>query len=70
MWLQHFRGWDKWEETVQTTPCSGPTPYRESPTGGWRGAPHGLEELSVGRFRCVSVMGYARTLLPELLGKK
>ena len=71
MWLELSRGWDKWEETVQTTPCSSPTPYQKSPDGSWRGAPmHGLRELTAQRFRCVSVMGYAKTLKPELLGKK
>ncbi len=72
LWLQHFAsGWDKWEEKAETTPCSGYTPYAQSPSdGAWHGRAFGSQEVTAEKFRCVSVMGFTKTLVPDLLGRR
>lgn len=70
LWLQHFPGWDKWEETLETTPCSHHTPYVQTDTGAWRGSVFSRQQMEVESFRCVSVMGFTNTLMPEIAGKK
>ena len=71
LWLQHFSKWDEWEETLETAPCSRHTPYIQTDTGAWRGSVFGRQEtIEAESFRCVSVMGFTKTLIPEMAGKK
>jgi hypothetical protein len=71
IWLQHFPGgWDKWEEKVETAPCTGHTPYELSSAGTWRGGVFGAQGVAVESFRCVSTMGFSNTLLPEIVDKR
>ena len=70
MWLQHFSGWDKWEEKLETTPCSGHTPYVRSSAGTWSGGVFNAEGVGVESFRCVSTMGFTNTLIPEVITKR
>ena len=71
IWLQHFTGgWDKWEEKAETTPCSGHTPYTQTSSGTWKGRVFRSREMTVERFRCVSVMGFTSTLIPEVVDRK
>lgn len=70
MWLQLITKWDKWEEKLETTPCSGHTPYVQFPDGTWRGGVFGAQGVEVESFRCVSALGFTRTLIPEIITKR
>ena len=71
VWLQHFTGgWDKWEEKAETTPCSDHTPYAQTSSGTWKGRVFRSQEMTVETFRCVSVMGFTSTLIPEVVGRR
>lgn len=69
MWLQHYDKWDKWVEKVETTPCPSYTPYTKTSSGMWQKDVFGVQ-MTAQRFRCVSVMGFGQTLIPEVVGKK
>ena len=69
MWLQHYENWDKWEEKAETTPCRDHTPYTKTSSGLWQRGVFGVK-MTAPRFRCVSVMGFGQTLIPEVEGKE
>ena len=71
--LQNFaEGWTEFSERYEERPCiDGPKYTKESP-GIWRGYIYNFayEDVVIKSFRCVSVLGFAKTLLPHLQGRE
>ena len=71
--LQNFaEGWgdDGFKEKLEDRPCIDRPQYQQTSQGTWTGNVFGhtmsYDDIMVRSFRCVSVLGYTRTLLPEL----
>lgn len=70
IWLQHFAGWDKWEEKLENTSCSDRTPYVQTASDSWEGGVLSAQGLRVKSFHCVSAMAFTKTLIPVLVSKR
>ena len=71
--LQNFaEGWEKFSEKIEDRPCIDRPRYREVSPGVWKGPVYGhmYDDVTIDSFKCVSVLGFARTLIPGLLGGK
>ena len=71
--LQNFaEGWTDFSERFEERPCIGSPKYKEESPGIWKGYVYsfGYDDVEIKSFRCVSVLGFAKTLLPLLQGRK
>ena len=71
--LQHFsEGWEDFSERTEERPCIERPKYKEVSSGIWKGYVYGFDydDVEVKSFRCVSILGFVKTLLPELQGKR
>lgn len=74
LYLQNFaEGWGGvWKEKFETRPCIDPPKYRQTSSGRWFGYIFGrdYDDVAVKSFQCVSILGYAKTLVDELQKSK
>ena len=71
--LQHFaEGWETFSEKVEDRPCIDRPKYTEMSPGIWKGPVYSYSytDVVIKSFKCVSVLGFAKTLIPGLLGGK
>ena len=70
--LQIFaEGWTEFSERYEERPCIGESKYTEESPGVWKGYIYsyvGYNDVVIKSFRCVSVLGFVKTLLPHLQG--
>ena len=69
--LQHFaEGWETFSEKVEDRPCINRPKYKEVSPGVWKGPVYSYlySDVEIKSFKCVSVLGFAKTLIPGLLG--
>lgn len=71
--LQHFsEGWETFSEKLEERPCIERQKYRKVSPGIWKGYVYGFnyDDVEIKSFRCVSVLGFVKTLLPMLKERK
>ena len=70
--LQQFsEGWEEFSEKFEERPCIERPKYREVSPGVWKGYVYGYgyDDVVIKSFRCVSVLGFVKTLLPLVKGR-
>lgn len=70
--LQHFaEGWEEFSEKLEERPCIDRPKYREVSPGTWKGYVYGFgyDDVEIKSFKCVSVLGFVKTLVPQLQGR-
>ena len=69
--LQNFaEGWEEFSEKLEERPCIDRPRYRKVSAGIWKGYVYGFgyDDVEIKSFKCVSVLGFVKTLLPLLQG--
>ena len=69
--LQGFDSSTKWEEKAEVVTCPGDSThsqsYRKLKDGRWKVDLFGVKDVVIKTKKCISVMGFTETILPQLL---